>query len=153
MGYPHCGLRAADFRPDPRVDQVTDGRADIPVGSLARRAERGSVTAEAAIVLPIMAAFALTLIWMISLGIAHVLVVDAARDAAREIARGGDIASAVSRAHETAHADAHVTVHTQDGLATVDVSYAVTPPGWLLVPMPVVDVEASSTVEVEGGHG
>jgi hypothetical protein len=100
-----------------------------------------------------MAAFALTLIWLISVGVAQVLVVDAARDAAREIARGGDLASAVSQARETAPAQARVTVHTQNGLATVDVSYTVAPPGWLLIPLPAVDVHASSSVQVEGSHG
>ena len=66
------------------------------------------MTAEAAIVVPIMAAFALALVWLITLGIAQVRAVDAARDAAREMARGDDAAAAVSAARRTAPA-AHVS--------------------------------------------
>ncbi|MFY9915952.1 MAG: TadE family type IV pilus minor pilin [Nocardioidaceae bacterium] len=111
--------------------------------------ERGSVTAEAALVLPLMAVFAISLIWLISIGIAHVQAVDAARDAARELARGGDAAAATARALETAPAGSRVEVGQEDGLAQVEVTFAARPPGWLLVPLPSVDVTATSAVAVE----
>ncbi len=115
-----------------------------------RFSDRGSVTAEAALVLPLMAAFALSLVWMISIGIAHVQAVDAARDAARELARGGDVASATARAFATAPAGSRIDVTQTDGLATVDVTFSARPPGWLLVPLPAVRMTTSSSVEVEG---
>ena len=113
------------------------------------RGETGSVTAEAAVVLPIMAAFALSVVWMISLGIAYVEAVDAARDAAREIARGGDLAEATARARATAPEDARVSVDRAGGVADVEVVFTARAPGWLLVPLPPVDVRATASVEVE----
>ncbi|HEY7043310.1 MAG TPA: TadE family type IV pilus minor pilin [Nocardioidaceae bacterium] len=115
----------------------------------AERSAHGSVTAEAAIVLPIMAAFALTLIWMISVGIAQIQAVDAARDAAREIARGGDVDAATARARVTAPADARVDIDRSAGEAVVTVSFTAKPPRWLFVPLPPVGISASSSVEVE----
>ncbi len=117
------------------------------------RAECGSVTAEAAIVLPIMAVFALALVWLISLGIAEVRAVDAARDAAREIARGGDAEQATAAAHRTAPASATVRVDRQGGLVTVLVVVPSQPPGWLLPTAPRFDLRASATVSVEGESG
>ncbi len=115
-----------------------------------RHAERGSVTAEAAIVLPIVAAFALTLIWMLSVGIAQVQAVDAARDAARAIARGEDDEQAIAQAQRTAAEGSRVDVKRGDGSVKVTVSVSAGAPGWLLVPLPEVTVGSSSTVEVEG---
>ncbi len=122
-----------------------------PVAPRKPDSERGSVTAEAALVLPLMAAFAISLIWLISIGIAHVQAVDAARDAARELARGGDVAAATAHALETAPAGSRVEVGHEHGLAQVEVSFAATPPGWLLVPLPSIDVTATSVVAVEDG--
>ncbi len=112
--------------------------------------QQGSVTAEAALVLPLMAAFALSLVWMISIGIAHVRVVDAARDAARELARGGDVTTATAQALETAPAGSQVDVTRTQGLARVDVTFVARPPGWLLMPLPSLELRTSSAVEVEG---
>ena len=97
---------------------------------LRRRDEQGSVTAEAAIVLPIMAVFALALVWLISLGIAEVRAVDAARDAAREIARGGDVAQATAAAHRTVPKSATVQVDRHADQVTVLVVVPRPPPGW-----------------------
>lgn len=85
-----------------------------------RHDESGSVTAEAAIVLPLMAVFVLALVWMISLGITEVRAVDAARDAAREIARGGDDAAAVAAARDTVPESSTVRVdHGTEDVAVV----------------------------------
>jgi hypothetical protein len=111
--------------------------------------EEGSVTAEAAIVVPIMAAFALALVWLITVGIAQVRAVDAARDAARELARGDDVAAATSAARRTAPADAHVFVDRRGDDVVVTVTFRAAPPGWLLVPAPSMDVHASAVVAAE----
>lgn len=115
------------------------------------RDESGSVTAEAALVLPIMAFFALALVWLVSLGLAQVQAVDAARDAARELARGGDSSAATVAARRTAPDDAAVEVGHDGGLVTVSVSFPSQPPAWLIVPVPSVDVHATAAVAVEGG--
>jgi hypothetical protein len=125
--------------------------APISTRGRSRTDDRGSVTAEAAIVLPIIASFVLTLVWMLSVGIAKVQAVDAARDAARAIARGEDDADAIAHAEETAASGSRVEVMRHDGSVTVSVSLAAEAPGWLLVPLPDVNVGSSSTVDVEGG--
>lgn len=113
--------------------------------------ERGTVTAEAAVVLPIVAAFALTLVWMLTVGIAKIETVDAARDAARAIARGDDPDQAIAIAARTAPPNADIDIgEAETGTVTVTVSAQAEPPGWLLVPLPAVSVESQATTLVEG---
>ena len=113
------------------------------------RSQTGMVTAEAAAVLPLVAVFALAMVWLLSVGIAEVRVVDAARDAARAVARGDADAGAIEAARRTAGPGARVGIHRASGLVTVTVSEQVRAPGWLLVPLPAVAVRSQSTVEVE----
>lgn len=113
--------------------------------------EHGFVTAEAAVVLPIVAAFALALVWMLSVGIAKVETVDAARDAARAIARGDDPQQAIAIALRTAPPNAHIDIEeVSTGLITVTVTVEATPPGWLLAPLPAITVGSQATTIVEG---
>jgi len=64
--------------PDLMADRVMNRR---------RRGARGMVTAEAAMVLPVLVALTVALAWAVTLGIAQVRLVDAAREAARLAAR------------------------------------------------------------------
>lgn len=114
-----------------------------------RQAGQGMVTAEAAIVLPIFALFALAMVWLVSVAITQVRVVDAARDAARAVARGDDDGAVVSAARRTAGADATVVIHQAAGLVSVTVSERTAAPRWLLVPLPSVTVTSESTVAAE----
>jgi hypothetical protein len=98
-----------------------------------------------------VAAFALALVWLVSLGFAHVQAADAARDAAREIARGGDQGTATVAARRTAPDSASIVLDREGDLVTVSISFASRPPSWLLVPVPSVDVHASATVAAEDG--
>jgi hypothetical protein len=107
------------------------------------------VTAETAFVLPIVAAFALTMLWLVSVAISQVRLVDAARDAARGIARGDDLASVERQVAATAPPGVHVDVTQLSGEVTVDVAAVAEPPGWLLVPMPGISLHASATTEAE----
>ena len=100
-------------------------------------------------VLPLVAAFALTMVWMITLAIAHVRSVDAARDAARALARGEDSSAAVALAERTAPPGATVAVASSGSTVTVTVSADTTSPSWLLVPLPSTTIDASASVEVE----
>ena len=111
------------------------------------------VTAEAAVVLPLVALAALALVWLLTIGIADVWVIDAARDAARSLAKGDTAAGAVRAARRTAGEDASVRIQRRDGLVSVTVTRRVSAPGWLLVPLPSVTVHADSTVAVEGDGG
>ncbi|MGH3471015.1 MAG: TadE family type IV pilus minor pilin [Nocardioidaceae bacterium] len=113
------------------------------------RAQRGTVTAEAAVVLPVVAAVALALVWLISLAIMQVRVVDAARDAARSAARGDAQSVAVAQARRTTTQDASVRFERQGDQLTVTVTVQAAAPGWLLVPLPAVTLDASSTMIAE----
>ncbi|MGH3449045.1 MAG: TadE family type IV pilus minor pilin [Nocardioidaceae bacterium] len=115
-----------------------------------RRADDGMVTAEAAVTLPVVAIFVLALVWLLSVGVAQVRTVDAARDAARAIARGDDPDAAVDAAERTAPDSAQVSFSEGNGTVTVTVSTDARAPGWLLVPLPAIHVGSSSTVDVEG---
>lgn len=121
----------------------------LPYRRPSRRSDDGSVTAEAAIVLPLIAAFALVLVWMIAVGIAQVQVVDAARDAARALARGDDEAAAVEAADRTAPDRATVSSSRTGDTVTVTVSSHQEAPSWLLVPLPDVTLDATATVQLE----
>ena len=54
------------------------------------RGERGAVTAELAMALPLLVAVTVGLVWLLAVGAAQLRVVDAARETARAVARGDD---------------------------------------------------------------
>lgn len=117
---------------------------------ITRRSELGMVTAEAAVVLPLIAIFTLALIWMVVTVIAQVQIVDAARDGARALARGEDEQIAVGHARRTAPDGADVDVSRASDSVTVTVDLDAEPPRWLLVPLPSVHLQAHSSVTLEG---
>lgn len=118
---------------------------------MSRRHGRGSVTAEAALVMPLLLAVAGLLVWLVGVGIAQVQCVDAARDAARALARGEPQPQVVAAAREMAPEGAEVQVRRSDGSVEVRVSYAATPPGTLLDPAVSIPLAAASSLPVESG--
>lgn len=88
-----------------------------PRGAAPRRDEHGAVTAEAAVVLPLLVLVALLMTWVVSIGVAHVRVVDAARETARAAARAEPGAVALGR--RVAPPGSRVSVH--HGRETVEV--------------------------------
>nr|WP_231976414.1 TadE family type IV pilus minor pilin [Streptomyces sp. 3214.6] len=92
-------MRAREPRPEPR-------RA----GRRAFGGDRGFVTAESAVALPVLAAFALALVWGLLAMAVQIQCVDAARTGARAAARQdpADVVLKVTR--ETAPRGAQVTV-------------------------------------------
>lgn len=94
-----------------------------------RRAERGSVTAETALVLPVLLGLGGVLLWLIGAGIAQVQCVDAARDAARALARDEPRSQVVAAARSMAPDGAKVEVEQTADRVEVRVSYRATPPG------------------------
>jgi Flp pilus assembly protein TadG len=116
-----------------------------------RRDETGMVTAETAVVLPIIAAFALVLLWLISAAITEIRLVDASRDAARALARGEDEAAVRAQVAEAGPDGSKVGVVREGQDVTVEVSVSARPPGWLLVPLPAISLHASATTQSEVG--
>lgn len=92
------------------------------------RSERGMVTAELAVIAPLGVAFAFLLLWVVSLGVTQVRIVDASREAARMIARGDPVDSAANAARHDAPKGARVSTRTADGFVTVTVTVKSTVP-------------------------
>lgn len=116
------------------------------------RTARGSVTAETAVLLPTLVLVAATLLWLVSVGVAQVRCVDAARDAARAMARDEPTDVAVELARQVAPEGAQVHVDVVGNLVDVEVSYRATPPGGLLDHVAALDLHATATTPAEGGH-
>ncbi len=110
----------------------------------------GSVTAEAALTLPVVMAVVLVVAWALSLGVAEIRAVDAARDGARQAARGDDPAAVREAAERTAPSGSRIQLHRDGDMVAVTVSVVAHAPRWLLVPLPPVHLSSTSTVEVEG---
>lgn len=87
-----------------------------------RRDERGMVTAELAVIAPFGVAFAFLLLWVVSLGVTQVRIVDASREAARMVARGDSVSSATRVAEHDAPEDARVEARLVKGFVTVTVT-------------------------------
>lgn len=80
------------------------------------------VSAETAMLMPLGVAFAFLLMWVISLGVLQVRLVDSSREAARMIARGEPVSTATGAAQKFAPEGAHVKATSSDGYVTVTVS-------------------------------
>ena len=86
------------------------------------------VTAETAVLAPVVASCLALGVWIISLGHLQVQLVDAARDTARLVARGEPIDDAVRRVRAEAPDATVFTVERSGGFVTVKVSRQSTAP-------------------------
>ena len=113
--------------------------------------ERGAVTAEAALVLPLLVALTAALCWLLAVGAAQVRTVDAAREAARLVARGEDQGTAVALAQRIAPDGAAVSISLGDAEVVVRVTARVDGPGGLLGGLPGAQVDATAVAAPEPG--
>ena len=95
------------------------------------RGERGAVTAELALGLPLVLAVTVGLIWLLAAASAQIQVVDAARESARSLARGDTESAARDVALRIAPSGATVEVVVSGGRVAVTASAAVEGPGGL----------------------
>jgi Flp pilus assembly protein TadG len=114
-----------------------------------RRGQRGAVTAELALGLPLLVSLTVGLVWLLAVGETQVRMVDAARETARASARGDALPEAVARGVEVAPG-ATITVAERDGRVWATASGSVEPPGGLLGFLPPVHVHAAAVAAVEG---
>jgi Flp pilus assembly protein TadG len=112
------------------------------------RDQRGAATAELALGIPMLVSLTIGLVWLLSIGIAQVQMVDAARETARAGARGDPLAVAVARGRQVAPG-AQVTMQKSDGQVVASVSDTVPPPGGLLGFLPGVRVHARAVTAAE----
>lgn len=80
-----------------------------------RAADRGFVTAESAVVLPVLVMFAMALVWGLLVVAAQIQCVDAARTGARAAARQDPADAVVAVTEEAAPSGAEVTVSRTGG--------------------------------------
>lgn len=114
-----------------------------------RRGERGAVTAELAMTLPLLVAVTTGLVWLLAVGAAQVRAVDAARETARAVARGDVVAAAVERGERVAPEGATVSVGTDGTEVRVVVTGEVRGPGGLFGFLPAAPVRAEAVSAME----
>jgi Flp pilus assembly protein TadG len=116
---------------------------------MSRRSERGAVTAELALGLPLLLAVTVGLVWLLAAGTAQVRVVDAAREAARVAARGDGVEAAHSVGRRIAPEGADVSVRLTGGEVRVEASARIDGPGGLFDFLPAVTVRSSAVAVAE----
>lgn len=114
-----------------------------------RACDRGSITAETAVVLPVLLLAVAVGMWLVMLALAQLRCVDAAHGAARAAARGEPAAQVRAAAEEAAPAGAQVTVAQVDRDVAIDVAATVRPFGGLLRLVPSVHVGATAHTVAE----
>ena len=114
-----------------------------------RSSQRGAVTAELAMAVPLLLAVTLGLVWLLALATAQVRMVDATREAARAVARGDSIDEALERGRLVAPAGAALTVTTVDDRVVVSGSVTVDGVGGLFDALPSVDLTADAVAARE----
>jgi Flp pilus assembly protein TadG len=126
-----------------------NGRRGQVAGRTRSRGSRGSVTAETAVVLPILLVFVGALVWLVSVGIDQARCADAAREAARSLARDDPVEQVLDLAHQSAPDGASIAVHRSDGMVTVTVSMSSSPAGGLFDGLVAVRLDASAVSVME----
>ena len=102
------------------------GRRPFVAGARTLRApatgpsERGAVTAEAVMILPLLVATTLGLVWLLSLAVTQVRVTDAAREVARALAREESRGSAVDLGRQVAPGGSRIAVRQERGALLVE---------------------------------
>ncbi len=122
------------------------GRPGSPAGA---PRDGGQVTAEAAVVLPVLLVVLAAALWVLASVAAQVACVDAARVGARAAARGDDPQAVRRAALAVAPRDARVEVSTAGDEVTVRVRADVRPFGPALHRLPATAVDAEATAVLE----
>ena len=116
--------------------------------------ERGSVTAEAAVVLPALLAVTVICVWAVVSVSVHLQCLDAARVGARAVARDEAMETVLAVVEEVGPPSARVrVVHLDSGLVAVEVTATVALPGPWPGRDPVLRVGGRAVAAQEGGAG
>jgi TadE-like protein len=117
------------------------------------RGDRGSATAELAVVLPVAVVVLALMLWGVAVAGAHLRCIDAARAAARAAARSESLAATTAAARQIAPPGAGVAVRRTADRVSVVVTATVRPPGPALSSIPALSVRASAVSAVEPEFG
>lgn len=107
------------------------------------------MTAETAMVLPILAVFTVTMVWLVSLGIVQVRTIDAARETARAAARSESSSAALQVGRQVAPAGSRIQVNRAAGQVRVRVIAPVHGPAGLFRHLPVKHLQAEAVAVLE----
>lgn len=116
-----------------------------------RARDRGSVTAETAVLLPVLLVVLAAAVWVLACLSAQLGCVDAARAGAREAARGETADVVRATAQRLAPPGAVVVALPGGDTVTVRVTAQVRPFGSVLRVLPAVTVNGRATAAVEAG--
>ena len=97
-----------------------------------RRGQQGAVTAETAVVLPLLALFTVAMVWMVCVGLTQVRALDAAREVARAAARSESSAEATSLGRQVAPEGSTISVHEGEQTVVATVRSPVRGPAGIL---------------------
>jgi Flp pilus assembly protein TadG len=117
-----------------------------------RGAEEGTVTAEVAILLPMLMATIVFGFWVVGVVTANIRCVDAARDVARAVARGESADTARSIGERAAPPGTLVEITRDGDDIQVTVTTRKTPDWPLFKQLPAIPVEAKATIRSEPGE-
>lgn len=107
------------------------------------------MTAETAVVLPVLVALTLGLVWLVALAVTQVRVVDAARETARAVARDEPAGTAEALGRRVAPEGARFSIEDQPGAVRVHVVAEVRGPGGIFAFLPGVEVEGDAVAATE----
>ena len=100
-------------------------------------------------VLPVLVAITLGLVWLVSVAVAQVRVVDAARETARAFARDEPAAAALGLGERVGPSGSRITFTEAEGLVRVHVVATVEGPGGLFGFLPGVEVKGEAVAARE----
>jgi TadE-like protein len=112
---------------------------------------RGAVTAELALVLPLLVAVTTGLVWLLAIGADQLRAVDAARETARALARGDAPEAAIRVGEQVAPDRATVRVTTRGGQVYVTVTGEAAGPGGIFEALPPAELHAEAVAVIEEG--
>lgn len=116
---------------------------------LGRKDESGAVTAETAVVLPVLILVAAALAWLVAAGVNQVRTVDAARETARALARDEDPATAEALGRRVAPDGATFAISSDDGRIRVEVVARISGPAGLLGGLPGFTARSTAVAQEE----
>lgn len=113
------------------------------------RDDRGAVTAETAVALPLLALFTLAMAWLVCVGLTEVRAMDAAREVARAAARSDSSASATALGRRVAPAGSSISLERGDGTVEATVRSPVHGGGGLLAALSGIRVTGRAVAALE----
>jgi hypothetical protein len=119
----------------------------MPSTTRFKASERGAVTAELAILMPVLLALFLLALWAVGAVITNIRCIDAARDTARATARGEPPGAAQRVGQRSAPRDASIEI-TRRG-DDIHVTVAATHAWPLLHGLPSIPAKAEATIQSE----